>query len=380
MGARAGGLGGHGLAHDLGALALQQRVDGQAHDEIGGVLAGDLHRLGGGVVQHPAVVAFVLQGHRRQARGVVQRAAFLLGGDPAFLAHIGQDQARAGERPFHVVGQGQARRGLGQAGQQGRFRQGQLAGGLAEIGLRRAVDAIGAGPEIDAVQIELEDFVLGEHLLQLIGQQHLLQLALHNPIRGEEQALGQLLGQGRGALAGAAGAPVGPGGPADALQVDGPVLVEAPVLGRHEGLGYVVGHRAQGDALAIARAARGDHLAVAILEADAGRAVDREQRRARGQGRGVLEVLEPDIGGPAASGENPDHERDQQHAPDPAPLAGLLLGRAMLEVGAEGLFRRRGRRWRRLIGRRRRRRRQLEGILQRSLRRPRVVGRLWRRA
>jgi hypothetical protein len=72
-----------------------------------------------------------------------------------------------------------ARRGLEQAGQKRGLADRQLFGALVEIALRGGLDAIGAGAEIDPVQIEGEDLVLGEFHLQPDGQHQLLDLALH---------------------------------------------------------------------------------------------------------------------------------------------------------------------------------------------------------
>ena len=111
------------------------------------------------------------------------------------------------------------------------------AGRLAEIALRRRLDAIGAGAEIDPVQVELEDLVLGVVALQPERQDRLLDLARGGALLGQEQVLGELLGQRRAALRDAA--------PrvrllhdraGDADRVDAEMLVEAPVLDRHEGL------------------------------------------------------------------------------------------------------------------------------------------------
>ncbi len=77
---------------------------------------------------------------------------------------------------------------------------------LAEIALRRGLDAIGAGAEIDAVEIELEDLVLGIFALQPEREFDFLQLARKRALLGQEQVLRELLGQRRAALRDARGA------------------------------------------------------------------------------------------------------------------------------------------------------------------------------
>jgi len=54
--------------------------------------------------------------------------------------------------------------------------------------------------EVDLVQVDLEDAVLGVATLELHGQHRLLELALEAAIRREEQDLGELLGDGAAAL------------------------------------------------------------------------------------------------------------------------------------------------------------------------------------
>src|SRR3979409_220815 len=55
-----------------------------------------------------------------------------------------------------------ARRSLEQAGQHRRFREVHVARRLVEVVLRRRVDAEGAAAEIGAVEIKLENLVLGQ--------------------------------------------------------------------------------------------------------------------------------------------------------------------------------------------------------------------------
>ena len=75
---------------------------------------------------------------------------------------------------------------------------------LDEIALRRALDAVGAGAEIDAVEIEFENLGLGEFVFEPEREHHLLQFARDRALLRQEQILGELLGDGRSALCGAA--------------------------------------------------------------------------------------------------------------------------------------------------------------------------------
>ncbi len=102
-----------------------------------------------------------------------------------------------------------------------------MAGGL---------DPIGAGAEIDPVQIEGEDLLLGELGLQPHRQHQFLGLAPGGLGGGQEQVAGKLLGDGRAAperavLVGQ----VIEARPDDAPGVEAEVVVELAVLDGDEG-------------------------------------------------------------------------------------------------------------------------------------------------
>ena len=78
---------------------------------------------------------------------------------PTF-GHGGEHDLRAPLGAVGIAGRRQPRRRLDEAGEHRRFGELHLARGLAEIALRGRLDAVGAGAEIDAVEIELENFVL----------------------------------------------------------------------------------------------------------------------------------------------------------------------------------------------------------------------------
>src|SRR6266542_3619741 len=71
----------------------------------------------------------------------------------------------------------QARRRLDEAREQRRLRNRHLPGRLAEVTLRRGLDAIRAGAEIDPVEVELEDLLLGKLALEPERQHDFLELA-----------------------------------------------------------------------------------------------------------------------------------------------------------------------------------------------------------
>jgi len=130
--------------------------------------------------------------------------------------------------------------------------------------LRRRLDPIGAGAEIDPVQIEGQDLLLGEFHLQPDRQHQFLHLAAQVLVRRQEQVLGQLLGQGGAALDHPAGAHIGGHGPHHADGVEAGVVIEAPVLDGDEGGRHIVGQRVQIGRRRHLGAARRDQGAVAV--------------------------------------------------------------------------------------------------------------------
>ena len=107
---------------------------------------------------------------------------------------------------------------------------------LAEIDLRRRGEAVGALPEVDLVDVELEDLVLGEARLDLEGEQHLVELAGERLFLGQEEVARDLHGDGARALAHAARDEIGQRRPRHADVVHAAVLVEALVLGGEDGV------------------------------------------------------------------------------------------------------------------------------------------------
>ena len=73
-----------------------------------------------------------------------------------------------------------------------------MIGAVAEESSRRGVDAIGAAAEIDAVEVELEDLVLGEFALEREREDRFLDLAPEAAVVGQEDVARELLGDGRG--------------------------------------------------------------------------------------------------------------------------------------------------------------------------------------
>ena len=221
--------------------------------------------------------------------------SFLCRRDPALFAHPLQHQTgpRQGRDKAAVLGQAGGR--LGQGGQKGGFRQAELAGRFAEIGLRRRLDAVARFAQIGPVEIEGQDVVLGQHPLQLQRQHSLLHLAAKSLIRGKKNVPRQLLGQGRGALRDPPRLQIGERRSGHADGVDAGMIIETPVLRRQKGARHVGRQGVQGDRRAVPKSAPADQGAVAVQKGHPGRPVQRPKRRPVGQHRKIDQGDAPDI-------------------------------------------------------------------------------------
>ena len=119
------------------------------------------------------------------------------------------------------------------------FAERQLIERFVEIGLCGGGHAIGAGTEVNLVEIEFEDAVLRQRHLDASGQEDLFDLALDRDLVGQQHVLGNLLSDRRG-----------PNRPAISLEppyigdcgthyggrIDPVMVVEILVLGREKGV------------------------------------------------------------------------------------------------------------------------------------------------
>ena len=190
---------------------------------------------------------------------------------------------------FGVAVRRQPRRRLDEAGQHRGFRDRDVLGGLAEIALGGGLDAIGAGTEIDAVEVEFEQLRLGMLALQPQRQLHFLQLARHGAFLGQEQVLGELLGQGRAALRDAAMQDVGDRGAQDAEGIDAVMRIETAVLDGDERLRQIGRQVLQRNIGAGHFAARGQRAAVEADDLDGRRPLWNFQRLDRRQVRADID-------------------------------------------------------------------------------------------
>ncbi len=272
-----------------------------------------VHDIVGGVVDRAGALVV----HDLGGRGERQLGHRL--GDVALLGHRGDDLRGA------LVGGGQVAVGrepgrrLHQSGQHRRLRKRHLARALAEIFLRRRFDAEGAGAEIDAIEIELEDLVLGIFALEPQRQDRLLDLARQRALLGQEQVLGELLGQRRAAFHAAAPGDVAKHRAGDADRVDAEMRIEAPVLDGDERLGQVGRQLAQAHRRAAGVAAIGDQRAVGGENGDIGRPLRHRELVDRRQLAGVIgEQAGDGDAAPQAEDEAPVDEPAEKRATRPA--------------------------------------------------------------
>ena len=262
--------------------------------------------------------------------------------DIAGVHHGLQHVFGAGLGGGEIVGGGKPARRLGQGGQDRRLRQGQLGGGLVEIALGSGLHAERALAEIDPVQIEFEDLLLGQEVLDLHGQPHLLQLALDGLVGAQDQVLHQLHGQRRAALHDPAGAHVGHERAHHGAPVHAVMLEEVLVLDRDEGLRHVSGQLLQLHRAAVSRPAHAQHGSVRAQHGVA-RLAPRlpELLQAVGRFGDIVERPEPaDPQADQAGQEDHDGGKAQRGGQGPAhagPESGFFIGAECYGRPPEGL-------------------------------------------
>ncbi len=193
-----------------------------------------------------------------------------IGGDEALLLHAGDDPVAPRERAFAVAIGVVVVRALGKRGEIGGLGDGEFVERLAEIVERGGGDTVGADAEIDLVQIELEDLVLGESLFEADRDQRLFQLAVERDVGGKQEVLGDLLRDRGGADEAAVLHDVHDiveDGADDAHRIDAAMAVEILVLGREEGIDHAGRNGGDGNVEAALAREFADEFAVARMHA-----------------------------------------------------------------------------------------------------------------
>lgn len=116
----------------------------------------------------------------------------------------------------------------------------QVVQGLAVVHLGGGLDAVGAAAEEDLVDVQFEDVFFGQDVLDLQGQDYLVEFAQESLVLTEEEVARHLHGDGGAAGAYLAVAHQFAGGTRQALEVNAVVTEEAFVFGRGQGLDEIL--------------------------------------------------------------------------------------------------------------------------------------------
>src|SRR5690606_41890219 len=135
-----------------------------------------------------------------------------------------------------------------------------------EIEVRRRGYAERAAAHIGAVEIKLEELLLGKVHFQPDREERLLDLALHSALIGQEEVLGELLAKGGAALHDRIGAHILGHGAGEAEEGDAEMLVEAAVFGGQHGRYEMVGQFVDRHGAALDDDANAELVAVAVEE------------------------------------------------------------------------------------------------------------------
>ncbi len=153
------------------------------------------------------------------------------GVDHGVVLHAAQHVGKALARTLRVVVGIEVVRSLGEPGEQRALDCGERLGWFAEIAARRHLNAPGPTTEINRVEIELEDFRLGQGALHPRGNDHFAQFSFVGDVVAHQQVLGDLLCNGRAALRSSRVREVADEGADQSALVNAGVLEEALVLG-----------------------------------------------------------------------------------------------------------------------------------------------------
>ena len=138
-----------------------------------------------------------------------------------------------------------------------------------------------AGPELDDVEVEFEDLVLAQDLLDVVGEDHLLELARQRLLAGEKEVLRELHADGAGAADEATGLEVRDERAADGRGTEAVMGTKRAVLGGRHG---DLHERADAIERGVAVGARTGELVLggAVRQVDA--VGERVQERVAGEG------------------------------------------------------------------------------------------------
>ena len=188
--------------------------------------------------------------HPRPWKGYAARALERGRAQVSLLAHEAEHEVAPGERPTRIPPRRVDGRPLGQCGQHGPFGNAEVTDALPEQVARRALDAVHTVPQVDRVEIQLEDLVLRQCVLEQPGNPQLQEFPPETTTAGrairQERVARDLHRYGRETFPEPERRRVAHDGPADAAPVEPIVIVEAPVFGGDECPPHVHRHRGKG--------------------------------------------------------------------------------------------------------------------------------------
>src|SRR5208283_109074 len=138
-------------------------------------------------------------------------------------------------RALRVAVRRELARRLHQSGEHRRLGERDLARAVTIVAAHGRLDAIGARAEIDPIEIKLENLFLAVFALEPKREDRLLNLTGERALLGEEEILGELLGERGAALHATAADHVAQQRAREPLRIEAPMRIEAAVLDRHEG-------------------------------------------------------------------------------------------------------------------------------------------------
>ena len=176
-------------------------------------------------------------------------------------------------------------RTLGQGGQHGTFAHRELVHALSKEIPACCLHPVHAIAQVDEVEVELEDLVLGELALDEPGEAQFDELSAHGAavaLVHEERIARDLHGDGAESLAHPEVPHVAECRPEYAAPVEAIVLVEATILGGEEGLPYIQGDGIQRNVDATHECDASEKVVVPIHDAAAFAGAKRANSRAGG--------------------------------------------------------------------------------------------------
>ena len=236
----------------LAERGVGERLELRVHRDVHPHPAGEHHRVAVPGDEHPADLLDVVRAHRRRRPRTehhrrLQRGVVLAGREKAMLQHLPQHVGLPPLRPGHAGDRVDALGLLDDAGEHRRLRDAQRRGVLAEVVERRLLQAVAVVPEVDLVQVQVEDLILGQRPLHSRGEDPLADLPAQLPLLREEEVPARLLGDGGGAGQVAAGEERLDAGAHHPDVVQPLVAVEVRVLRGQEGVAHVRGERGRVD-------------------------------------------------------------------------------------------------------------------------------------